>query len=195
MRAYQQIRGGLIRLLEITLIAMVVVITFNVLWGVTTRSLGELAKYLVATADGRTWMLTVSGWLPHGQAVYTDELARLLLVWISMLGGALAFAKKAHLGVDYFVNKMHPDARKTLAILVQCVTVAFAVLVMIKGGFAAAQAQWAQKLPTMPWLTKGAVYASIPIAGFFILMFSLEHLVAVIRTPADQIGAQTKKEG
>jgi len=170
MDAYRLVRGGLIRLLEWALVVMVITITLDVLWGIVSRTL---------------W----------GQAVYTDELARVLLVWISMLGGALAFARKAHLGVDYFVNKMHPDARKTLAVIVQCVTIAFAVVALMIGGFALAQGQWTQKLPTMPWLTKGNVYAAVPIAGFFILMFSLENLVSIIRTPAVQIGAQTQAEG
>ena len=194
MRAYQQVRGGLILLLEWVLIAMVVVITLDVLWGVLSRALGSMASSMNAQADGRAWMLAASAWLPSGQAIYTDELARVLLVWISMLGGALAFARKAHLGVDFFVGKMHPDARKLLAIIVQCVTVAFAVSVMIIGGAVLAQGQWEQQLPTMPWLTKGIVYAVIPVAGFFILMFSLENLVSVIRTPADSVDAQQQSE-
>ena len=194
MDVYQAIRRGLIRLLEWTLIAMVIVITFNVLWGVTSRTLGTLAAYL--NQDGHAaWMLAVSRMLPSGQAHYTDELARVLLVWISMLGGALAFGTKAHLGVDFFVNKMHPDARKALAILVQCITVMLAVVVFIIGGTVLAQGQWTQQLPTMPWLTKGIVYTAIPVAGFFILLFSLENLVSVIRTPTDKGGAQTQSEG
>jgi len=101
---------------------------------------------------------------------------------------------KAHLGVDYFVNKLHPDARKALAITVQGITAALAVIVFIIGGTALAQGQWTQQLPTMPWLTKGAVYAVIPIAGFFILMFSVENLISVIRTPAAKAGAQPQED-
>jgi TRAP-type C4-dicarboxylate transport system permease small subunit len=47
----------------------------------------------------------------------------------------------------------------------------------------------------MPWMTKGAVYSAIPIAGLFVLLFSIENLILIIRTPADQIGAQTQSEG
>ena len=190
MRAYQQIRKWLIRLLEMVLVVMVIVITFDVLWGVTSRALGSLRTYL--DQYGAAWAVAIGSILPRGQAIYTDELARVLLVWISMLGGALAFGVKAHLGVDFFVNKMHPDARKMLAVLVQGITVALAVIVFIIGGTVLAQGQWAQQLPTMRWMTKGAVYASIPIAGVFILMFSVENLVAAIRAPA---GTQTQAEG
>ena len=191
MRAYQLMRDSLIRLLEWVLIAMVLLLTFDVLWGVWTRNAGTLAGW-VATHTG---LVVPQVMVPQGQAPYTDELARVLLVSITMLGGALAFARNAHLGVDFFVKKLHPDAQKTLAILVQCITVVFSVLVFIIGGWALAQGQWAQQLPTMPWLTKGALYAVIPVSGCFILMFSLERLVAVIRTPASRFGEQTQAEG
>jgi hypothetical protein len=93
IRAYQQVREGLIRLLEWTLIAVVIVITLNVLWGVISRSLGNLVARV--NAGDFAWLRPIIPWLPEGQAMYTDELARMLLVWITMLGGALAFAKKA----------------------------------------------------------------------------------------------------
>jgi TRAP-type mannitol/chloroaromatic compound transport system permease small subunit len=69
----------------------VAVLTMTVLWGVFTRfCLGK-------------------------QAEYTDELARVLLVLVSMVGAALAFGEKAHLGVDYFVSKLHPKPGKRSA--------------------------------------------------------------------------------
>ena len=170
MCAYQAVRGGVVRLLEWVLIAMVVLITLDVLWGVLTRAFGH-------------------------QAIYTDELARALLVWISMLGGALAFERKAHLGVDFFVSKMRPEARKTLSVVTQGVTVALAAVAFIAGGIALTQGQWGQKLATMPRLTQGQVYLAIPVAGVFILLFALENLVAIIRTPAAELGAQTQSEG
>ena len=39
------------------------------------------------------------------------------------------------------------------------------------------------------------VYLSLPVAGGFIALFALENLVAILRTPADRLGAQTQSEG
>lgn len=171
MDAWQQVRGGFLRSLEILLMVMVAVLTLTVLWGVFTR------------------------FVVGHQAEYTDELARMLLVWVSMVGAALAFGEKAHLGVDYFVNKLDPDARKILSALVQVVIVLLAVVVFIVGGWGLAMGQMTQKLPTMPWLTRGHVYLAIPLGGMFIILFAIENLVSIIKTPADQLGAQTKSEG
>ena len=166
----QKTKAGFIRSLEVLLMVMVAALTLTVLWGVFTRfCLGS-------------------------QAEYTDELARVLLVWVSMVGAALAFGVKAHLGVDFFVNKLHPEARKTLSVLVQAVTAVLAVAVFIVGGWGLAMGQMGQQLPTLP-LSRGLVYISIPLGCVLICLFALENLVEIIRTPAGLLGAQTKSEG
>jgi TRAP-type C4-dicarboxylate transport system permease small subunit len=167
---WTSVRRGFLRSLEILLMLMVAVLTLTVLWGVFTRFV-----------------------IGH-QAEYTDELARVLLIWVSMIGGALAFGEKAHLGVDYFVGKLDPEARKILAIFVQVIILLMAVVVFIIGGWSLAMGQMGQKLPTMPCMTRGMVYLSIPLGGIFILLFAIENMVSLIQTPADQIGAQTQSE-
>ena len=165
----QKTKAGFIRSLEVLLMVMVAALTLTVLWGVFTRfCLGS-------------------------QAEYTDELARVLLVWVSMVGSALAFGVKAHLGVDFFVNKLHPEARKTLSALVQAVTAFLAAAVFIVGGWGLAMGQMGQQLPTLP-LSRGLVYISIPLGGVLICLFALENLVEIIKTPAELLGAQTKSE-
>jgi len=171
MGAWQGVRTGFIRALERLVMMMVAVLTLTVLWGVFTRFV--LGK----------------------QAAYTDELARVLLVWVSMIGAALAFGEKAHLGVDFFVNKLHPEARKTLSIIVQLVVMVLAVLVFVVGGWGLALGQMGQQLPTMPWMSRGMVYFAIPLGGVFMLLFAVENLIEIVKTPADQLGAQTKSEG
>lgn len=165
----RNIRRAFIKTLEVLVMAMVGALTLTVLWGVFTRfCLGS-------------------------QAEYTDELARVLLVWVSMVGAALAFGEKAHLGVDFFVNLLHPGARKTLSMVVQIVTVVLAAVVFMIGGWDLATGQMEQQLPTLP-ISRGVVYFSIPLGGVLIGLFALENLVEIIKTPAELLGAQTKSE-
>jgi TRAP-type C4-dicarboxylate transport system permease small subunit len=167
----QAIRNGVVKVLETILIVFVIGLTLAVLWGVFTRFC-----------------------MGH-QASFTDELARILLVWVSMIGAALAFGLKAHLGVDFFINKLLPNARKALSVVVQLVTIVLTVVIFLVGGVSLALAQMGQQLPTMPWLSRGMVYAAIPVAGVFILMFTLENLIVILKTPAEKLGAQTQSEG
>jgi len=121
-------KKGMTAALNLVLIVAVALLVADVVWGVFTRyALG-------------------------GQAKWTEELARFLLVWISLLGGAVAFGTKGHLGVDYFVGKLHPE----------------------------------QMTPALGW-KMGHVYLALPIAGIFMLLFTLENLVETLATPASDL--------
>ena len=183
MTAVKRVRNGLVKLLQWMVIAMVALLVLDGVWGVFTRFVmgSGLAHSLL---QGKV----PDGWL--GQAPYTDELACVLLVWISMIGGALAFGEKMHLGVDFFVGLMHPASRRTLAMVVQIVTIALAVVVFVVGGWELAMSQMSQELPTMRWLSRGQVYLVLPLAGVFIVMFAVEALVEVWRKSPGEDGRQ-----
>ncbi|TWU45575.1 2,3-diketo-L-gulonate TRAP transporter small permease protein YiaM [Novipirellula aureliae] len=164
-------RTGLIRFmkwmtsaLNAILIIAVALLVIDVVWGVFTRYvMGEQAKW-------------------------TEELARFLLVWVTLLGGAVAFGTKGHLGVDYFVGKLHPDARKLIAIVVHLIVIFFAVAIFLYGGtrvvFDALAME--QTTPALGW-KMGHVYLALPIAGFFMVLFTIENLIESLATPADEM--------
>lgn len=133
----------------------VAVLVIDVLWGVFTRyALSEQAKW-------------------------SEELARFLLVWVSLLGGAVAFGEKAHLGVDFFVGKFDPGARKLMAVFGQLVILFFAVSVFIYGGSRVVADNLEQMTPALGW-KMGHVYMALPIAGVFMVIFSVEQLLEII---------------
>ena len=187
MGALKRVRDLAVRAVEWMIIGLVALLTLDVLWGVFTRFvLGSgLAHKMLSGVIPETHL---------GQAVYTDELACVLLVWISMLGAALAFGRKAHLGVDFFVGKLHPEAAKILCVVVQLVIICVTVTVFLIGGWKLAMSQMGQELSTMRWLTRGQVYFALLLSGILILMFTLENLVKVLLSPADQLSGKTQSE-
>lgn len=161
----KRIRRLLCRLLETALIVAVLVLVLDVLWGVFTRKvLGD-------------------------QAQWSEELARFLLIWISLLGGAVAFGEKAHLGVDYFVGLLAPEAQRFMTIFAHLVVLVFAVTVFMIGGLKIVLDNLAmgQTTPALA-LKMGHVYLALPIAGVFIILFAIEQLLEVL------FDAETQKE-
>ncbi len=158
---FDRIKKSMVRMLEWGLILAVALLVFDVIWGVFTRYvMGEQAKW-------------------------TEELARFLLVWVSLLGGALAFGTKGHLGVDYFVGKLHPDARKLMAVIAHGIVLFFAGAIFLYGGGRVVGDALAmeQMTPALGW-KMGYVYLALPIAGIFMVLFTLENLLETIATPA-----------
>ena len=156
-------RIALCRLLELALILAVLVLVLDVLWGVFTR-------YALAE-----------------QAKWSEELARFLLVWVSLLGGAVAFGEKAHLGVDYFVGKFDPSARKLITIIGQLIVLFFAITIFIIGGsrVVADALHMEQMTPALGW-KMGHVYLALPVAGVFMILFTIEQLLETILTRPSQ---------
>ena len=160
-----KLKSWMTKLLEFLLIVAVGLLVIDVVWGVFTRyAMGQ-------------------------QANWTEELARFLLVWVTLLGGAVAFGTKGHLGVDYFVAKLHVDARKAMAIISHLIVLFFAVAIFLYGGGRVVSDALAmeQMTPALGW-RMGYVYLALPISGVFIVLYTIENLVETIATPADKLG-------
>ncbi len=144
------------------LIVAVSVLVIDVVWGVFTR-------YVMSE-----------------QAKWTEELARFLLVWISLLGGAVAFGIKGHLGVDYFVGKFHPEARRLMAVVSHLIVLFFAGAIFVYGGSRlVSDALAMEQMTPALGLKMGYVYLALPISGVFMILFTLENLVETLTVSAE----------
>lgn len=159
-----KLKKGMIAVLNAVLIIAVLFLVLDVVWGVFTRYvMGEQAKW-------------------------TEELARFLLVWVSLLGGAVAFGIKGHLGVDYFVGKFDPEARRLMALFAHLVVLFFASVVFIYGGVRVVSDAFAmeQMTPALE-MAMGYVYLALPISGIFIVLFTIENLLETWGAPLDAL--------
>ena len=149
--------------------AVLATVTLVVLWGVFTR-----------------FALSSASW-------WTDEAARFLLLWLTMLGSAAAAGRSEHLGVDFFAKRLHPDAQRAVSLTVELTVVAFAVFVLVFGGamlvFETLHA--GQRTPAIG-LPMGIVYLAAPVAGIGITLFSLERVRRLLFSAAasDQEAAE-----
>jgi TRAP-type C4-dicarboxylate transport system permease small subunit len=156
----------MVRLLEVILIVAMAALVIDVLWGVFSRMFAK-------------W-----GMLENPSS-WTEELARYLLIWVGLLGACLAFEKRAHLGVDYFVGKFHPIGAKLLTLASLFVVLLFAILPLLVGGLqlVTRTLELGQMTPTLG-IHKAWVYLAVPLSGVFTIIFTLAHMVDVLRLPA-----------
>lgn len=146
------------KFLELLLMISVGVMTLVVLWGVLTR---------FVVGDPSHW---------------TEEVSTNLLIWVALLGAAVAFGRQEHLGLDYFVLKLDPDAQRWVAIIGQIIVLAFAASAMIYGGYVLASETLAagQVTPVMG-IKMGYVYLAVPLSGAFICLYCLERIVELMQ--------------
>lgn len=141
------------RLLGWSSVLVFVTLVLDVLWGVLTRyALG-------------------------GQAGWSEELARLLLIWLSMFGTALAYASRSHLGVDVLPQLMTPGPRRLALIAIHTLVLVFAASVMVYGGTTLflERLDAGQVMSTLP-MRKAWMYLSIPVSGLLIVIFAIDEI-------------------
>ena len=151
LKAVSVIRHVLIRGLEWFLIVLMGVLILDVIWQVATR-------YILSKP---------SQW--------TDELATMLLIWVSLLGAAVVFVEQGHLGVDYFVGKVPEKPRAIIEFLSHVLVALFAASILIYGGYHLVMntLQTGQTSPALQfkmWI----VYLVLPLSGCFIFVFACE---------------------
>jgi TRAP-type C4-dicarboxylate transport system permease small subunit len=61
----------------------------------------------------------------------TEELARLLFVWLTFLGAISAFAKNTHVGVDTFLRRMPGPMRRVVSIASDIAMLVCCVMILI----------------------------------------------------------------
>ncbi|MBF85209.1 MAG: hypothetical protein CL489_12180 [Acidobacteria bacterium] len=110
---------------------------------------------------------------------WTEELATFLLIWVGLLGAAVAFREHAHLGIEYLPARMSPRIRCAVEVLALASTALFCVLVLVYGG-ATLVIRTVSLLQTSPalGLPMGYVYLALPVGGFFMTVYSLQFLTA-----------------
>ena len=108
---------------------------------------------------------------------WTEELAIYLLIWVGLLGSAVALNRRAHLGIDYFVGKLPQIARAFTEIFVFLVIAIFSISVLIIGGIRLVSITLMQnQISPALGIKVGFVYVAVPLAGLFITIYSVEFL-------------------
>lgn len=64
---------------------------------------------------------------------WSEELGRLLLVWLTFLGASVAYRRGAHVGVDIFVARLSPGKQRVARVLVLLVSLFFFGFIAIYG--------------------------------------------------------------
>lgn len=120
-----------------------------------------------------SWQVA-SRYLLKSPSSFTDELARILLIWVGILGAAYLTGKKMHLAIDVVINKFSVKGRKVADYFINISILVFALLVMVIGGInlmymliSLGNISPALSLPI------GYIYSVIPISGILIVYYSL----------------------
>ena len=169
-------------------------------------------KYVVDTINALTKFLTVIGFALLFVCVmmqiiwryileiplpWSDEAARYLLVWVSLLAIALAFRCDSHIRLDYFFLKFTPRVRHGIWILFNLLTLSFLALLLFYGIPNAILGKFTHSPGLTTLLSKSSFtmfipYLSVPVTAGIMVLNLIDYVIYNFKTK--ELGDVREKE-
>lgn len=112
-----------------------------------------------------------------------DEVASVVLSWITYYGGALAVLKRKHIGFDSVLLAIPMPARMVLAVIAEVVFFAFFIL-LAWAGWQVVQVLAGDTLVSLRWVPVQLTQSVIPIGAALFILCELLALPAYLRMVA-----------
>ncbi len=142
------------RLLEWVVGTLMVVLAAEVTLGVIFRSLGQ----------SLTWY---------------DEVASVLLAWLTFYGSALASVRRAHIGCPEVIDQLRWPVRRGFNIAAQALVIVFFVLLGYVGA-SILPILHGDALVSLPWVPMSVVQSVIPISAALIVIAEVTYLIDLL---------------
>ncbi|MCW5594103.1 MAG: TRAP transporter small permease [Burkholderiales bacterium] len=112
--------------------------------------------------------------------VWYDEVATILLAWVTFYGSALAVLKHAHMGVPEIVRMLPPGPRVVAAVVAQLCTLAFFVL-LAWIGYSVLEVLATDYLVSLPEISVAWANSVIPITSVLFVIGQVLVFPEVVR--------------
>jgi TRAP-type transport system small permease protein len=120
-----------------------------------------------------------SRYIDVGLPRWTEEIARYSMIWLVLLGAALAVRYSALIGMEAIAERLSPFAQRVIRAVTLILSMAF-FLMMIIFGFEML-GHVSHQLSPGAKISMAIPYASIPIGGLFMLMNSIAVLIETFK--------------
>ncbi len=114
----------------------------------------------------------------------TEILTRYAFVWLIIISATYMFGQREHINISVLRDKLKGKAKTTINIIIECVTIAFAGLVMVFGGFKITQMNFVQ-YDSILHIPTGIIYSIIPICGVIIIFYSIYNIGLELKKEAE----------
>jgi TRAP-type C4-dicarboxylate transport system permease small subunit len=108
---------------------------------------------------------------------WTEEVARHLMIWSALLGAAVAYRRKGHLGMDILVMHLPERWKRIVETLLQAISIGFFGLLVIHGIPLVERTM--RQFSSAIRIPMGYIYLAIPVGSALVLLFAIEKLVCL----------------
>ena len=147
------------------------------------RGLARLCMWLgilglVAVICAVSWQV-FGRYVLNNTPTWAESLALLLVIYVTMFGVAVGVRDAGHIGLESLLVLAPDWLRLKMEYLIHALVLVFGAT-MAWNCALLAESVWSYRLPTL-WISEGWKYVPATISGVLIVMFSLEHIIALAK--------------
>jgi TRAP-type C4-dicarboxylate transport system permease small subunit len=121
----------------------------------------------------------IGRYLFNDSPTWTEPFALMLVLYITALAVAVGVRDAGHLGMESIVVLLPKAAQRVAEVLIHACVLGFAIL-MAMAGWEWLTLKWDEPKP-MLGVSEGLDYLPLVISGVLIVLFCIEHLIALVR--------------
>jgi len=110
---------------------------------------------------------------------WSEELTRYSFIWMSMLGSAVATRRSRNMDVDFIVNRMPKPLKNVNTVITKGLIIAFLLVIIVYGASLVGMTH--KQLSAGLQIPMSYVYASVPVGGLLILIYTIEVIIDDIK--------------
>lgn len=124
-----------------------------------------------------------SRYILNAPSTFTDELARFLLIWVSLLGAAYYSGQNMHIAINVLPDRLSPSNRVRLQIFIRILIILFVLCVLVIGGGTLVYYTFTflQITPSLQ-IPMGLVYLIGPISGLLIIYYKISDIIIMLKS-------------
>lgn len=154
--------------------ALVILCEFLDHW--ITRLIGMMLGFVVLVMLLAVW----TRYVMNDPVAWTEQLSRILFVWMTFLGAAVLYRRSQHIAIDFFTNLM-PDRLARIIRFVNEAAMLVLFLVLLVYGAGLVRSTLSQTYGALD-VSPAVFYAAAPVSAGLMLLFWLEHLLQELRS-------------
>jgi TRAP-type transport system small permease protein len=150
-----------------------------------TKFNAALCRIAMVTAVAALFgIVFVVAWQVFGRYVLNDTptwaegAALVLVIYVTMLGAAAGVRDAGHIGMESILILVPEKIREKLEIVIHVLVASFGVMMMWFGTLLG-KSVMNYRIPSLG-ISEGINYVAVVIAGLLIILFSIEHIIAII---------------
>ena len=131
---------------------------------------------MIALISAVTWQV-FGRYVLNNTPTWAESLALLIVLWVTMLGVVVGVRDAGHIGLESMLALAPEALRLKMEYLIHILVLIFGALMAWNCAYLV-ESVWTYRLPTLG-ISEGWRYVPATLAGVLIVMFSIEHIIAL----------------